>query len=370
MKGQLDEEIDQEYDEDPNSILNYLINRLSEQHKTKLGPININNKDEEATSKINTEFEEFEKHLFEKYALPLTPSTSSNLKPKSKQSLPKIPQGETSYFLTKSLYAQHKQINLDEAIGVDDNKLSLIKYDHNDEQQQHSPSSSSSNKMITALSINEIETRKSFRLSSGGASDQDTDHDLNPINNNQLVTLNHHHHQLNEDEDGDEKKFKEEIVLIGEKCDIESLLDNQNNQLFNLILANSSRSKQISNIENDLNRERYNRIKEATSSECVTMYNDVVDDDIQIEIEYQDRDEEKMRQQQHRRVLEKRYESELRDVAKYLVDEITKISVNKLKIDTLNDTLDQKYFTDDILTKQEILNNLIEVASFFCLVPV
>ena len=160
------------------------------------------------------------------------------------------------------------------------------------------------------------------------------------------------------------KKFKDEIVLIGEKCDIEFLLDNQNNQLFNLILANSSRSKQISNIENDLNRERYNRIKEAKSNECVTMYNDVDNDDIQIEIEYQDRDEEKMRQQQQRRVLEKRYESELRDVAKYLVDEITKISVNKLKIDTLNDTLDQKYFTDDILTKQEILNNLIEVTFF------
>jgi hypothetical protein len=31
----------------------------------------------------------------------------------------------------------------------------------------------------------------------------------------------------------DERKIKEEIVLIGERMDIESLLDNQNNQLFN-----------------------------------------------------------------------------------------------------------------------------------------
>jgi hypothetical protein len=126
-----------------------------------------------------------------------------------------------------------------------------------------------------ALSINEIETRKSFRLSS---SCTDQTESLSEIghNNNQLVTLNQ---QQNDDEDCDEKKFKEEIVLIGEKCDIESLLDNQNNQLFNLILANSNRSKQLSNIESDLNRERYNRLKR---DDCTKLASD---DDIQIEID-------------------------------------------------------------------------------------
>jgi hypothetical protein len=50
-----------------------------------------------------------------------------------------------------------------------------------------------------------------------------------------VATLNQQQHEVNEeDEDCDEKKFKEEIVLIGEKCDIGSLLDNQNKQLFNL----------------------------------------------------------------------------------------------------------------------------------------
>jgi hypothetical protein len=177
-----------------------------------------------------------------------------------------------------------------------------------------------------------------------------------------VATLNQQQHEVEDDEDCDEKKFKEEIVLIGEKCDIESLLDNQNNQLFNLILANSNRSKQLSNMESDLNRERYNRLKR-DDGKTKTMASD---DDIQIEIEYQDRDAEQAEwrraESEQKRLLEKKkYEGELRDVAKYLVDEITKISVNKLKIDKLNDTLDQKFFVDDILTRHEILNNLIEV---------
>ena len=157
------------------------------------------------------------------------------------------------------------------------------------------------------------------------------------------------YNELVEDEDCDEKKFKEEIVLIGEKCDIESLLDNQNNQLFNLILANSSRSKAISSLESDLNRERCSRIKETSDLKSL-MENG---DDIQIEIEYQDREEQKS--------VENRYENDLRDVAKYLVDEITKISVNKLKIDNLNETLDEKFFKDDSQIRQEILSNLVEV---------
>jgi hypothetical protein len=50
----------------------------------------------------------------------------------------------------------------------------------------------------------------------------------------------------------------------------------------------------------------------------------------------------------------------LQDIAKYLVNEITQISVNKLKIDALNDTLNQKYFARDLLTKHEILANLVD----------
>ena len=53
------------------------------------------------------------------------------------------------------------------------------------------------------------------------------------------------------------------------------------------------------------------------------------------------------------------YEEGLRDIAKYLVDEITEISINKVKIDTLNETLDGKYFAKDVLTKHEILSSLI-----------
>lgn len=42
-----------------------------------------------------------------------------------------------------------------------------------------------------------------------------------------------------------------------------------------------------------------------------------------------------------------------------MVDEITEISINKVKIDALNETLDGKYFTQDLLTKHEILSTLI-----------
>ena len=79
-------------------------------------------------------------------------------------------------------------------------------------------------------------------------------------------------------------------------------------------------------------------------------------EDIQIEIEYEDREAA----EEQKRACKTQYESELRDVAKYLVDEITKISVNKLKIDNLNETLDKKYFANDLVTKHEILANLVE----------
>ena len=94
-------------------------------------------------------------------------------------------------------------------------------------------------------------------------------------------TLKQQQHEVDkDDEDCDEKKFKEEIVLIGEKCDIEFLLDNQNKQLFNLILTNSHRSKQLSSMESDLYRERYNRLKRQDGKTKLAS-----DDDIQIEID-------------------------------------------------------------------------------------
>ena len=96
-----------------------------------------------------------------------------------------------------------------------------------------------------------------------------------------MTTLNQQQHEVDkDDEDCDEKKFKEEIVSIGEKCDIEFLLDNQNKQLFNLILTNSHRSKQLSNMEIDLYRERYNRLKRQDGKTKLAS-----DYDIQIEID-------------------------------------------------------------------------------------
>ena len=69
----------------------------------------------------------------------------------------------------------------------------------------------------------------------------------------------------NDDDEGldspDEKKIKEEIVLIGEKNDIESLLDNKNNQLFNIILANTNRANQLDEIESNLAKKRIQKIR-------------------------------------------------------------------------------------------------------------
>ena len=96
-----------------------------------------------------------------------------------------------------------------------------------------------------------------------------------------MTTLNQQQHEVDkDDEDCDEKKLKEEIVLIGENCGIGSLLGNQNKQLFNLKLANSHRLKQISSMESDLNRERYNRLKRDDGKTKLAS-----DDDIQIEID-------------------------------------------------------------------------------------
>lgn len=234
-----------ETDEEPESILSYLIERLSEQHKLDLSKL-------EETSKYDT----MEHDLFTKYSLP---------------------DKDSEFLLTKSLYAQNKTIN-------------------------------ENNKLITALSINEIETRKSICLE--------------------------------EDLDNEEKKIKEEIVLIGEKNDIDSLLDNDNNQLYNLIAANSSRVNQLSNLESSLNKQRLNGLRQLKPS---------VDEHVEIEIQVGQDDDEPNE--------ECEYESELKDVAKYLVDEITKISLNKVKIDYLNEKYESKNLNVNKVIDREIETN-------------
>ena len=53
------------------SMLNYLIGRLSDQHKTKLSNNEAPSIDSPTKAKINSDFDEFEKQLFEKYGLPV-----------------------------------------------------------------------------------------------------------------------------------------------------------------------------------------------------------------------------------------------------------------------------------------------------------
>ena len=124
-------------------------------------------------------------------------------------------------------------------------------------------------------------------------------------------------------ESPDEKKFKEEIVLIGEKSDIESLLDNENNQLYNLIMANSMRAGKLSEIEADLEKKRYEKVRQSITSgdERVRSSCSEDDDDYEIEIEINESVKEPV-------IVT--YEIELKRLAKYLVDEITKISLNKV----------------------------------------
>lgn len=126
----------------------------------------------------------------------------------------------------------------------------------------------------------------------------------------------------------DEKKIKEEIVLIGEKSDIESLLDNENNQLYNLIMANSMRAGKLNAIEDELGEKRYAKVRQSLttrksgdeSNEDQSQSEE--DDDYEIEIEINERVKQPV-------VVP--YEVELKRLAKYLVDEITKISLNKVR---------------------------------------
>lgn len=100
---------DTESEEEPDSILNYLIGRLSEQHKSKLEP--ILNTATVSSSKLSAEFDEFEKHLYEKYALK---GAEVQDQEDTKLLQTKLPLNDTGYILTRSLYAQHKTINLDD----------------------------------------------------------------------------------------------------------------------------------------------------------------------------------------------------------------------------------------------------------------
>jgi len=89
-------------------------------------------------------------------------------------------------------------------------------------------------KMITALSINEIQTRRSWcgegELEGGAGA------------------------EVARGGDEVEESVKDEFVLIGERDQIDALLDNRNGQLYNLIMSNSSRSCKLSEIESNLNR--------------------------------------------------------------------------------------------------------------------
>lgn len=212
------------------SMLNYLIGRLNEQHKKKLkapelSKSNTNQAEVDSTKEqINNDFETFEKQLFEKYKI--APSVDSLNEPESIDSLNKVacdvdPARDGSYVLTRSLYAEHKQLKVDCAVSQQEDSL----------EAAVSPGRGA----ITALSINEIETRKSLVM---------------PTNNEQADTSDDGDHS----ESQDEKSVKEEFVLIGEKNDIDSLLDNRNNQLYNLIMSNSTRTNKLDEIETNLNK--------------------------------------------------------------------------------------------------------------------
>lgn len=186
--------VESEPEEEPSNILNYLIGRLSEQHKTKLEQVAVTSKpreppksiDRDSLNTINSEFEQFERHLFEKYGLPMVDysheqkraarEAEQTVEKVTETSSPQTPLVDSSYILTRSLYAEHKTINLDEPIVVASSSSSTFVPSGNtrrsaslephsattntNKQQQQQPVMR--NKIITALSINEIETRKSI----------------------------------------------------------------------------------------------------------------------------------------------------------------------------------------------------------------
>ena len=181
----------------------------------------------EATKEqIDNDIDTFEKQLLEKYKP--APSADSLGSPQAdSDSLSQVlaapcPSKDSSYVLTRSLYAEQKQLNLDSQVSEQDSleKPSVVEKQQQQQQQQRGA--------ITALSINEIETRKSLVIEADTSDDQSSTQD--------------------------EKSVKEEFVLIGEKNDIDSLLDNKNNQLYNLIMSNSNRANKLDEIETNLNK--------------------------------------------------------------------------------------------------------------------
>lgn len=178
-------------EEEPSSILNYLISRLSEQHKTKLEKHAVvrqrpneppKSLSREHLATINNEFEQFERHLFEKYGLPLVEYNSNKAAALATSDLDEdddfIPADgngmlpDSSYVLTRSLYAEHKTINLSDSnasTSPTNNSLGKSRSVSAEPQlrQKHQQQQPAKNKMITALSINEIETRKSINFDDG-----------------------------------------------------------------------------------------------------------------------------------------------------------------------------------------------------------
>jgi hypothetical protein len=252
-------------------------------------------------ARINKDFDEFEQKLFEKYVL------TKPLKKKSDGSgfsiaddelrhldLDRMPDHDTSYVITKSVYANHKKIKLcdDDDEYVDQNVESGLFDDSSRSENRlgssrrnetgngqitlRSKSANNNGKVITALSINEIEMRKSFsgsldNLTASGCSEKRSS--VGPLVDSTLADA-----LMDEDKslvnDGaelccDERKIKEEIVLIGERMDIESLLDNQNNQLFNLILSNSNQTMRVAEIESDLSQKRINQLQTPRKSQVI-----------------------------------------------------------------------------------------------------
>ncbi len=334
----------QESEEDPDSILNYLIGRLSEQHKAKLGTFYVMpiNKDSQE-SKINTKNTILNIEEIRKNDLPFSTNenTATQILDKVKICDLKNSSFESNILMTKSLYAQHKQINLKKEIENTSNQ-----FDKNN-QKLEKPINQN-NKVITALSINEIETTNMFKINHNSSISFDEKKNHSEINSNK------HNLEKNNDEDsiGDEKKIKEEILLIGEKKDIESLLENENSELYNLIIENSNRTNTLSTIENDLNRKRIELIKNENSDLKMNSNDRINKKDIGILIEDEEVDNY---------FIEKNsLDNEIKDTAKYLVGEITKISLNKMKIDELSDKLSKKYFSNNLFTKHEILNNLTD----------
>lgn len=171
-----------EPEEEPSNILNYLIGRLSEQHKTKLEHTAVTTKpreppktiDRESLNSINSEFEQFERHLFEKYGLPMVDYTNEQERvireaaeaAEERVKTPTLP--DTSYILTRSLYAEHKTINLDDPPIAPSVHHTSSRRSTSLEPHQSVKQPVMRNKIITALSINEIETRKSVTFEDTG----------------------------------------------------------------------------------------------------------------------------------------------------------------------------------------------------------